>query len=103
MIMAGSSYGPMPHWMVMKNMQMFSEEIMPVFREADGKPDYLREEPKTGLSRAEVSAKVGRPGGNPRSIVTGSDELIEHKVAHIPEVIDSTMGPSSDEELASAG
>lgn len=102
--MAGSSYGPMPHWMVMKNMQMFSEEIMPAFREADGKPDYMREEANTGLTRAEIAATAGRPGGNPRSIVTGSDELIEHRVAHLPEVIDATMGTTGpSDELASAG
>lgn len=104
MIMAGCSYGPMPNWMVMKNMQMFSEEIMPVFREADGKPDYLREEPNTGLTRTEVTARAGRPGGNPRSVVTGSEDLIEHRMAHLPEVIDETMGKSkSVDDLASAG
>ena len=76
---------------------------MPVFREADGKPDYLREEANTGLSRAEVAATAGRPSGNPRSVVTGSEELIEHRLAHIPEVIDKTMDDSNDESLASAG
>ncbi|MCB1208209.1 MAG: LLM class flavin-dependent oxidoreductase, partial [Verrucomicrobiales bacterium] len=42
MIGAGSPFGPMPNWMVMKNMQMYAEEVIPEFREADGLPDYMR-------------------------------------------------------------
>ena len=88
----GSSLGPMPNWMVMKNTQIFAEEVIPEFREADGKPDHLREEPLAPRTRAEFAARYGEPEEPARSIVTGSVELIDHRVAHLPEVIDPTMG-----------
>ena len=105
LIMGGSSLGPMPHWMVMKNMQIFAEDVMPEFREADGKPDYLREEPPSPQTMTEFSARVGRPDEEARSIVTGSDTLIDHRVAHLPEVIGPSMTPArgSDDREASAG
>ena len=46
----------MPNWMALKNMQMFAEEVMPLFREEDGKPDYLREGQKIGGTNAERAA-----------------------------------------------
>ena len=88
----GSSLGPMPNWMVMKNTQIFAEEVIPEFREADGKPDHLREEPLAPRTRAEFAARYGEPEEPARSVVTGSAELIDHRVAHLPEVIDPTMG-----------
>ncbi|MEE2982802.1 MAG: LLM class flavin-dependent oxidoreductase [Pseudomonadota bacterium] len=88
----GSSLGPMPNWMVMKNTQIFAEEVIPEFREADGKPDHLREEPLAPRTRAEFAARYGEPEEPARSIVTGSVELIDHRGAHLPEVIDPTMG-----------
>ena len=87
----GSSYGPMPNWMVTKNMQIFSEEVMPAFRAADGKPDYLRQEPLAPSTRSELAALKGVPPNPARSLVTGSEKLIDHRVAHLPEVIDHTM------------
>jgi len=104
LIMGGSSIGPMPNWMVMKNMQIFAEEVMPEFREADGKPDYLREAPPAPQTRTEVSAQLGRPDEEARSIVTGSDELIDHRHAHLAEVIDPSLQPTADAKpKASAG
>jgi alkanesulfonate monooxygenase SsuD/methylene tetrahydromethanopterin reductase-like flavin-dependent oxidoreductase (luciferase family) len=100
----GSSFGPMPHWMVQKNMQIFAEEVMPAFRAADGKPDYLRQEPPAPTTHAEFAARFGRPPEPARSIVTGGgDTLVEHRVAHLPEVIDQTMDLAFDERPASAG
>lgn len=104
LIMGGSSIGPMPNWMVMKNMQIFAEEVMPEFREADGKPDYLREEPPAPRTMTEASAQFGYPAEPARSIVTGSDELVDHRVAHLPEVIDASMVPAKPgKPKASAG
>jgi alkanesulfonate monooxygenase SsuD/methylene tetrahydromethanopterin reductase-like flavin-dependent oxidoreductase (luciferase family) len=105
LIFGGSGTGPMPNWMVMKNMQIFSEDVMPEFRAADGKPDYLREEPLAPRTRSEMSARFGRPPEAARSLVTGSDELIDHRIAHIPEVIDPSMPSASptDKREASAG
>jgi hypothetical protein len=89
----------------MKNMQIFAEEVMPAFREADGKPDYLRAEPLAPRTRAEAAARFGRPQQEARSIVTGSEELIDHRIAHIPEVIGPSMQPEhlGDDREASAG
>lgn len=105
LIMGGSGMGPMPNWMVMKNMQIFAEEVMPEFREADGKPDYLREEPLAPRTRSEMAARRGRPAEEARSIVTGSDELVDHRFAHLSEVIDSSMDSPADKDTpkASAG
>ena len=86
----GSAFGPMPNWMVMKNMQIFAEEVMPEFREADGKPDYMRNEPLAPATYAEGSARFGEPEESARSHVTGLDELVEHRTAHVPEVIDAS-------------
>jgi len=91
MIMAGCSYGPMPNWMAMKNMQIFAEEVMPAFREADGKPDYLREVEQVPSSVPEVAAARGERGQSARSLVTGAEALIDHRTAHLPEVIDETF------------
>lgn len=108
LLFSGSAAGPMPNWMVMKGMQIFAEEVIPEFREADGKPDYLREEPNAPRTQAELSARVGRPEEAARSVVTGSDALIDHRVAHLPEVINPTMDGSEkaaevEERLASGG
>lgn len=100
----GSSYGPMPNWMVMKNMQIFAEEVMPEFRAADGKPDHLRRERPAPLTRSEFAARSGPPPESARSMVTGGNALIEHRLAHLPEIIDRTMGTAAnDERPASAG
>ena len=97
---AGASYGPMPNWMVTKNMQIFSEEIMPAFRDADGKPDHLRHEPLAPRTRAEFAAQNGRPPEPARSLVTGSTQLIDHRVAHVPEIIDASLSEHSGIKLA---
>ena len=76
----------------MKHMQIVSEEVMPEFREADGLPDYQRAEPNSQRSRAELAAVKGKPEETARSRVTGGgDRLIEHRLAHVAEVIDPTM------------
>ena len=92
MVLAGSPVGPMPHWMVMKNMQIFAEEVIPHFRDEEGKPDYMKRERLIGRTYAERAATVGKPAQPARSVVTGSDALIEHRQAHLPEVIDPTFG-----------
>ena len=76
----------------MKHMQLFAEEVMPEFREPDGLPDYQRIVPKSPQSRAELAAVKGRPAETARSLVTGGGKtLIEHRVAHLAEIIDPTM------------
>ena len=87
----GSAFGPMPNWMVMKNMQIFAEEVMPHFREADGKPDYAREERPAPFTRAEHASRIGKPAFPALSNVSGMDEKVDHRVAHVAEVIDRSQ------------
>jgi alkanesulfonate monooxygenase SsuD/methylene tetrahydromethanopterin reductase-like flavin-dependent oxidoreductase (luciferase family) len=103
LIGGGSPYGPMPNWMVMKNMQMFAEEVIPAFREPDGLPDYQRAAPGSERSHAELAARKGRPPEAARSLVTGGHRLIDHRLAHVAEVIDPTMAEDVRERPASAG
>jgi len=89
--------------MVMKNMQMFAEEVIPAFREPDGLPDYQRAVPGSERSHAELAARKGRPPEAARSLVTGGHHLIDHRLAHVAEVIDPTMAEDVRERPASAG
>jgi hypothetical protein len=92
-ICAGSPFGPMPDWMVRKNMQLFAEEVMPHFRAADGKPGYMKSERLGVHSRGELYAMTGAPKLPPLSRVEGIDaELIDHRTAHLPEIIDRALG-----------
>jgi hypothetical protein len=86
-------------------MQIFAEEVMPEFREADGKPDHLRQEPPAPSTHAEFAARFGRPPESARSLVTGGgNALVEHRLAHLPEIIDRTMSQEHTEQRpASAG
>jgi alkanesulfonate monooxygenase SsuD/methylene tetrahydromethanopterin reductase-like flavin-dependent oxidoreductase (luciferase family) len=79
---AGSAYGPMPDWMVMKNMQIFAEEVMPAFREPDGKPDYLRAGRPAPHTTAEFSALQRAPEELPRARVDGQG-LVDLRYAHV--------------------
>lgn len=79
---AGSAYGPMPDWMVMKNMQIFAEEVMPAFREPDGKPDYLRAARPAPHTTAEFAALQRAPEELPRARVDGRG-LIDLRYAHV--------------------
>ncbi len=88
----GSAFGPMPDWMVRKNMQICAEEVIPEFREADGKPDYLREERLMPYTRAEAAKRFGKPDHAAQSRITGLDELVDHRTSHVPEVIDRSKG-----------
>ena len=76
---------------------------MPEFREADGKPDHLRREPPAPATRAEFAARYGRPPEEARSLVTGGGtQLVEHRLAHLPEIIDQTMSTLTDDERPAA-
>jgi hypothetical protein len=79
--------GSMPHWQVMKCMQIMADEVIPHFREPDGKPSYLRADPPGALTRTEYAATVEKPELRPRARLDG-DGLVETELAHIPEVID---------------
>jgi len=51
----------------------------------------LRDEPLAPLTRTEAAARYSPPSEATRSIVTGSDQLIDHRMAHFPEVIDASI------------
>lgn len=92
MMCAGSPIGPMPNWMVMKQMQIFSEEVMPHFRAADGKPEYMRRQRPAPHTVGERAAVFGKPKYAAMSKVTGLDEAIDHRISHLPEIIDRSRG-----------
>jgi alkanesulfonate monooxygenase SsuD/methylene tetrahydromethanopterin reductase-like flavin-dependent oxidoreductase (luciferase family) len=53
--------GSMPHWMAMKNLQIMSEEVIPHFREKDGKPNHLRHDRAGAQTVTETISRGGRP------------------------------------------
>ena len=59
---AGGHMGSMPHWQVLKCMQIMAEEVIPHFREPDGKPSYLRGDRPGAITRTEHAATVGPAG-----------------------------------------
>ncbi len=91
MLCAGSPAGPMPHWMAMKNMQLFAEEVIPRFRDADGKPAYMRDEKRFARTNTERAALSGEPDLPPRGNVQGMDGFPELRDIHLPEKIDEYL------------
>lgn len=64
---------------------------MPLFREADGKPDYLRERQKIGATNAERAAQLGEPDNPPTAPLQGMDEIPDLRTIHLPEMIDASL------------
>jgi len=95
-ISAGGHLGSMPHWMVMKNMQILAEEVMPHFREADGKPTYARTDRVGPRTVAEHASLVGRPKLEPVVRLADGRDL-DTRTAHVPEVLGDgkTTAPST--------
>ncbi|MGE0518574.1 MAG: LLM class flavin-dependent oxidoreductase [Candidatus Binatia bacterium] len=91
MMCAGSPIGPMPNWMVTKQMQIFAEEVMPHFRLPDGKPDYMRQPRPAVHTLAEHAAVVGRPKYPARTALVGMDRPVDHRTSHLPEIIDESL------------
>ncbi len=83
---AGGHIGSMPHWLVVKNMHLFAEEVMPYFREPDGKPVWAREEPALPATAAERSALVPKPPLQPKALV--DDVYLDARTGWLPEVLD---------------
>ncbi len=85
-ISAGGPLGSMPHWMVMKNLQIMAEEVIPHFREPDGKPDHLRADRPAPLTSAEHAARSGRPKIAPVVRLADGRDL-PTLTGHIPELV----------------
>ncbi len=84
---AGGHLGSMPHWMVVKNMQLMAEEVIPHFREADGKPVWAKQEPLAPATYTEHAATVSKPAHPPRVRVNG-EQYLDAATGHLPEVLD---------------
>ncbi|NQV20033.1 MAG: LLM class flavin-dependent oxidoreductase [Rhodospirillales bacterium] len=88
LIGAGTPFGPMPSWMSMKNMQIFSEEVMPYFRDADGMPEYMKQDRPAFSTNAQRGTRMSNPERPPLSHVEGLEHPVDHRSSHLPEVID---------------
>ena len=91
---AGGHIGSMPHWQAMKCLQIMAEDVIPHFREPDGKPSYMRAEPAGAPTLTEYAATVERPKLRPRARLDG-DGLVETELAHIPETLEATPNGGS--------
>lgn len=89
MISAGGHLGSMPHWMVMKNMQLMAEEVMPHFRDR-GRPVWADTEPAGPATVSEHAAVVGRPKTEPvLRLPNGAD--LPTRTGHVAEVLDAAQ------------
>ena len=59
-ISAAGPLGSMPHWMVMKNLQIMAEDVIPHFREPDGAPNHQRQPRPEPLTLTEQIAQHGK-------------------------------------------
>ena len=84
---AGGHIGSMPHWLVLKNMQLMAEEVIPHFRDPDGKPFWAKEERPVPLTATEQSATIPKPAIQPRARLDG-EGYVDTLLGHIPEVVD---------------
>jgi hypothetical protein len=81
----------MPQWMVMKNMQIMAEEVMPLFRDADGQPSYMKRPSPLGATLAERAATRG-PAMAPMVRLDGVPHAVDTRRAHVPETIANAGG-----------
>lgn len=82
----GSPWGDMPKLMTHKNLQIFAEEVMPNFRDGDGKPSWAKEEDRTGLkTRVELKKQFGEPEYVPTARLVPGGDRVDIRTAHIPE------------------
>ena len=90
---AGGHLGTMPHWMVQKNMYLMAEEVIPHFRDPDGKPTWAQLEPNVPQTLSEYSARYGKPKLQPK-VRLDSGEHIETVTAHVPELSGTWPAPT---------
>ncbi len=85
-VSAGGSLGAMPNWMAMKNMQIMAEQVMPAFREPDGKPDHLREDRPVAETHSGRAATIAAPALQPVVRLSDGRDL-PTATGHIAEVL----------------
>jgi alkanesulfonate monooxygenase SsuD/methylene tetrahydromethanopterin reductase-like flavin-dependent oxidoreductase (luciferase family) len=96
LIGAGTPFGPMPNWMAAKNMQIFSEEVMPYFRDEDGMPEYMKKDRPAFSTNAQRGKRISNSELPPLSYVEGLEEPVDHRSSHLPEVIDPSWPKAAE-------
>jgi hypothetical protein len=64
-----------------------AEEVLPHFREPDGKPSWARSEPLGAATLTEQAATVGKPDLQPVARLNGS--LVETRRAYLEELAET--------------
>jgi hypothetical protein len=87
----GSPFGAMPKWMTLKNMQIMAEEVIPYFREADGKPVWAKRDRPAPHTTSEHAARF-RKSMMPALIrIEPNGPLKDAERAHIPEMANKQL------------
>jgi len=81
---AGGHLGSMPNWMVIKNMHLMAEEVMPHFRE-NGRPVWADAAPAVAATLSEAAATQPKPEHRPRVRIDG-EEYLDALTGYIPEI-----------------
>jgi alkanesulfonate monooxygenase SsuD/methylene tetrahydromethanopterin reductase-like flavin-dependent oxidoreductase (luciferase family) len=87
---AGGHIGSMPHWLVLKNMQLMAEEVMPHFRDPGAQPVWARQPPLTPPTAAERAATIPPPPERPRARIADGAYL-DARTGWIPEEIERQL------------
>lgn len=74
----------MPPWLVRKSMTLFAEQVIPRFRDEDGKPIWAKQEAPGLSSISEFGARVSDPKAIPSARVNG--QPVDLRTAHIEEL-----------------
>lgn len=83
-----SDTGTMPEWMVRKSLALFAEEVIPRFREADGRPIWERERQAGYSTLAEYGARKEDVLAVPRARVPGQG-LVDVRMSHLADGADA--------------
>ncbi len=89
---AGGHIGAMPHWQVLKSMQIMAEQVTPHFRDPDGKPSYAKQDRPGVMTRTEHAATVGRPERRPLVHLDGGPP-VDAETAYVAELFERGHGP----------
>ena len=66
------------------------EQVIPHFREPDGKPVWAREERVAPHTRAELAALKGKP--SPTMVRMDGHGMVDWSTAHVPELLAESVG-----------
>jgi alkanesulfonate monooxygenase SsuD/methylene tetrahydromethanopterin reductase-like flavin-dependent oxidoreductase (luciferase family) len=75
----------MPQWMLHKGMTIFAEQVIPNFRDSDGRPVWAREDPAGFQTNAEYAARSEDPPFVPEARIAGFGAL-DVRTAHVDEL-----------------